>query len=44
MLRNSSNNSFENDIDKFSKDGIHAIAIAKIDIETEQAIELNRIL
>jgi hypothetical protein len=43
MLRNNTN-SFESDIDRFSKDGIHAIAIAKIDIESEQTIELTRIL
>ena len=43
MLRNNTN-SFESDIDRFSKNGIHAIAIAKIDIESEQTIELTRIL
>ena len=36
--------SLESDIDQFAKEGIHAIAIAKCDIESEQAMELNRIL
>jgi hypothetical protein len=44
MLRKDSNNSCERDIDKFSKEGIHAICIAKRNIDAEEAVELIRIL
>ena len=36
--------SLYSDIVKFAKEDVHAIAIAKCDIESEQAMELNRIL
>jgi len=44
MLRKNTSTNFESDIDKFTKEGIHAIGIAKRDIETEEAVELSRIL
>ena len=44
MLRKNTSTNFESDIDKFCKECIHAIGIAKRDIETEEAVELSRIL
>ena len=44
MLKKNTSTTFENDIDKFCKEGIHAIGIAKRNIETDDAIELSRIL
>ena len=44
MLRKDSNKSCERDIDKFLKEGIHAICIAKRDIDAEEAVELIEIL
>ena len=44
FLRKNTSTNFESDIDKFCKEGIHAIGIAKRDIETEEAVELSRIL
>ena len=44
MLRLNTSTNFESDIDKFCKEGIHAIGIAKRDIESEEAVELSRIL
>lgn len=35
---------FESDIDKFCKEGIHAIGLAKREIEADEAVELSRIL
>jgi hypothetical protein len=44
MLRKDIYNNLDNDIIKFQKEGIHAIGIAKRDIEAEEAVELSRIL
>jgi len=44
MLRKNTSTNFESDIDRFCKEGIHAIGIAKRDIESEEAVELSRIL
>ena len=44
MLRKNTSTNFDSDVDKFCKEGIHAIGIAKRDIETEEAVELSRIL
>ena len=44
MLRKNTTTNFESDIDKFCKEGIHAIGVAKRDIEFEEAVELSRIL
>ena len=44
MLRKNTSTNFESDIDKFCKEGIHAIGIAKRDIESEEAFDLSRIL
>jgi len=44
FLRKNTALNFENDIDKFCKEGIHAIGIAKREIEAEEAQELSRIL
>lgn len=44
MLRKNPITNFENDSDKFCKEGIHAIGIAKREIEAEEAMELSRIL
>ena len=44
MLRKNTSTNFETDIDRFCKEGIHAIGIAKRDIETDEAVELSRIL
>ena len=44
FLRKNLTTNFESDTDKFCKEGIHAIGIAKREIENEEAIELSRIL
>ena len=43
MLRKNTSTNFESDIDKFCKEGIHAIGIAKREIEMDDAVELSRI-
>lgn len=44
MLIKYTSTTFESDIDKFCREGIHAIGIAKREIETDEAVELSRIL
>ena len=44
MLRKDVNYNCERDIDKFSKEGIHAIGIAVGYIDTEEVVELKRII
>ena len=44
MLRKDVDYNCERDIDKFTKEGIHAIGIAVGNIDAEEAVELNRIL
>ena len=44
MLRKDENYNCEKDFEKFSKEGIHAIGIAKREIDAEEAVELHRIL
>ena len=44
FMRKNPSTSFESDIDKFCKEGIHGIGIAKREIENEEAQELSRIL
>ena len=44
MLKKNTSTSFENDIDKFCKEGIHAIGIAKLTISGDEAVDLSKIL
>jgi len=44
LLRRDASKNFESDIDRFSKEGIHAIGIAKRDMEIDEAVELGRVL
>ena len=44
FLKQNPSTLFESDNDKFCREGIHAIGIAKRDIESDDAVELSRIL
>jgi len=44
FLKKNVNSNLETDIDRFCKEGIHAIGIARREIEAEEAQELSRIL